>query len=307
LHPQPQTGYQPGEKPSSRICVIRYQELLMSYKTILIHLDESPTIDARIKMAAQLATTHEAHLIGLATTGVSRYFYESMSSAVSEAGIGPYLDTLREQARGRLQHFEDKVRQLGVNSFEIHLADDEAEGCLAMRARYCDLVILGQYDPDGSIPSVYADLPEYVTLNGGCPVLVIPYVGTYPLKPEHVLIAWDGGQEAAKAVRSALPFLQAAKSVEVAVFNAQHRPNNHGEEPGADIALYLARHHVKANVRQEQTEIPVGEALLSLAADLNADLLVMGCYGHSRLREILLGGVSRTILDSITLPVLMSH
>ncbi|MDY7575516.1 universal stress protein [Actimicrobium sp. CCI2.3] len=279
----------------------------MSYKTILIHLDESPNIDARINLAAQLALTHEAHLIGLATTGISRYFYESMATAASEAGIGPYMDTLRERASARLQHFEDKVRQLGVSSYEKHLADDEAEGCLALRARYCDLVILGQYDPEGSIPSVYADLPEYVTLNGGCPVLIIPYVGSYPLKPEHILIAWDGGQEAAKAVRNALPFLQAAKSVEVAVFNAQQDPANHGEEPGADIALYLARHHVKANVRQEQVEIPVGEALLSLAADLHADLLVMGCYGHSRFREVLLGGVSRTILDSITLPVLMSH
>ena len=279
----------------------------MSYKTILIHLDESPNIDARINLAAQLALTHEAHLIGLATTGISRYFYESMATAVSEVGIGPYMDTLRERASARLQHFEDKVRQLGVSSYEKHLADDEAEGCLALRARYCDLIILGQYDPEGSIPSVYADLPEYVTLNGGCPVLIIPYVGSYPLKPEHILIAWDGGQEAAKAVRNALPFLQAAKSVEVAVFNAQQEPDKHGEEPGADIALYLARHHVKANVRQEQVEIPVGEALLSLAADLHADLLVMGCYGHSRFREILLGGVSRTILDSITLPVLMSH
>jgi len=279
----------------------------MPYKTILIHLDESPTMDARIDLAAQLAITHEAHLIGLATTGVSRYFYESMSTAVSEAGIGPYLDTLRDRARGRLQHFEDKVRQLGVNSYEKHLADDEAEGCLAMRARYCDLVILGQYDPEGYIPSVYADLPEYVTLNGGCPVLIIPYVGSTPLKPEHVLIAWDGGQEAAKAVRNALPFLRAAKSVEIAVFNAQQQLSGHGEEPGADIALFLARHHVQANVRQEQVEIPIGEALLSLAADLNADLLVMGCYGHSRFREVLLGGVSRTILDSITLPVLMSH
>jgi nucleotide-binding universal stress UspA family protein len=279
----------------------------MTYKTILIHLDESPTMDARIDLAAQLAITHEAHLIGLATTGVSRYFYESMSTAVSEAGIGPYLDTLRDRARGRLQHFEDKVRQLGVNSYEKHLADDEAESCLAMRARYCDLVILGQYNPDGNIPSIYSDLPEYVTLNGGCPVLIIPYVGSTPLKPEHVLIAWDGGQEAAKAVRNALPFLQAAKSVEIAVFNAQQQLSDHGEEPGADIALFLARHHVQANVRQEQVEIPIGEALLSLAADLNADLLVMGCYGHSRFREVLLGGVSRTILDSITLPVLMSH
>ncbi|EGF30399.1 Universal stress protein [Oxalobacteraceae bacterium IMCC9480] len=279
----------------------------MSYKTILIHLDESPNIDARIDLAAQLAISHEAHLIGLATTGVSHYFYESLSTGAGDPGIGPYLETLREQARGRLQHFEDKVRRLGVSSYEKHLADDEAESCLAMRARYCDLVILGQYDPEGTIPSVYADLPEYVTLNGGCPVLIIPYAGSYPLKPDHILIAWDGGQEAAKAVRNALPFLQAAKSVEVAVFNAQQRPDNHGEEPGADIALYLTRHHVKANVRQEQTEIPVGEALLSLAADINADLLVMGCYGHSRFREVLMGGVSRTILDSITLPVLMSH
>ncbi|GAA4014605.1 universal stress protein [Actimicrobium antarcticum] len=279
----------------------------MPFKTILVHLDESPNLDSRIELAAQTAITHEAHLVGLASTGISRFFYDSVASGAGVADLGPYLDNLRGQANLRLQNFEKLADRLGVNSFEKVLADDETENALAMRARYSDLVIVGQYDPEGTIQSVYANLPEYVTLNGAAPVLVIPYTGSYPLVPQRVLIAWDGGQEATRAIRNALPLLQAAKVVEVAIFNPQERPDVHGEEPGADIALFLARHGVTANVRQERPEIPVGEALLSLAADLQSDLLVMGCYGHSRFREVLLGGVSRTILDAITLPVLMSH
>jgi nucleotide-binding universal stress UspA family protein len=91
------------------------------------------------------------------------------------------------------------------------------------------------------------------------------------------------------------------------VFNAERQVNVHGEQPGADLALYLARHGVKVDVLQETTEQDSGNALLSLAADVNADLLVMGCYVHSRFREVLLGGATRTVLESMTLPVLMSH
>ncbi|MEC5218484.1 nucleotide-binding universal stress UspA family protein [Actimicrobium sp. GrIS 1.19] len=280
----------------------------MSYKTILVHLDEAPHLDARIEFAAQLALANEAHLIGSATTGVSRYFYESLASGVVDPGIAPYLAQLRQQAEQRIAHFEQLVKRIGVPSFETRLADDEAENSIATQARYCDLVVVGQYDPDGVVSSVYADLPEHIAVHGGCPVLILPHtVRTPPAPPRQVLIAWNGAPEALRAVRDALPLLRAARVVDIAVFNADARPDVHGQEPGADLALFLARHQVKANVMQEQIEIDFGAALLSLAADRGSDLLVMGCYGHSRMRETLLGGVSRTILESMTLPVLMTH
>jgi nucleotide-binding universal stress UspA family protein len=194
-----------------------------------------------------------------------------------------------------------------VRSFEKRLTDDEPAGGISRQAHYCDLVVLGQYDPEGSSSLVYADVPEYVVMHSGCPVLLVPYSGSFHALCDRVLVAWNGSMEAISAVRGALPLLQRAKIVEVAIFNPSSRPEAYGAEPGADIALYLARHGVKVDVIQERTDGNVGEALLSLAVNLNSTLMVMGCYGTSRFREILLGGATRTMLQSMTVPVLMSH
>jgi len=122
------------------------------------------------------------------------------------------------------------------------------------------------------------------------------------------MIAWDAGRESARAVSDALPLLKRAKAVEVAVFNPERRRRDHGEQPGADVSLYLARHGVKVTVAQQSgADFEVGAQVLSRAADTAADLIVMGAYGHSRVRELVLGGVTRTILESMTVPVLMSH
>jgi nucleotide-binding universal stress UspA family protein len=279
----------------------------MSYKTLLVHVDDSKNVDARIELAAQLAMAEDAHLIGTAMTGVSRFLYESVAIDIGDPNITPYLDTLRQRAEGTLQRFENTVQRIGVGSFEKRLTDDEAAGGLSLQARYSDLVILGQYDPDGTSSSAYADVPEYVVINSGCPALIVPYAGSFDNLSDRVLIAWNESIEATRAIHHALPFLQRAKTVEVVVFNSTSAPDVYGEQPGADIALYLARHNIKVEVMQEKTEVDTGNALLSLAANLNSNLLVMGCYGHTRLREILLGGATRTILQSMTIPVLMSH
>lgn len=279
----------------------------MSYKTLLLHVDDAKNVNARIELAAQLAMTEDAHLIGTAMTGVSHFLYNSVAIDLSDPGIIPYLDTLKQRANGTLQKFEANVQRIGVRSYEARLTDDEAAGGLSLQARYSDLVILGQYDPDGTSSSVYANLPEYVVFNSGCPALVVPYAGTFDNLTDRVLIAWNESMEATRAIRHAIPLLQRAKTVEVAIFNSTTAPEVYGEQPGADIALYLARHNIKVDILQEKTEIDIGNALLSLAANLNSNLLVMGCYGHTRLREILLGGATRTILQSMTIPVFMSH
>jgi len=122
------------------------------------------------------------------------------------------------------------------------------------------------------------------------------------------MVAWDGGREAARAVSDALPFLRRAQSVEVAVFDPERAAQRHGEQPGADIGLALARHGVKVQVaRQSGAGFDVGAQILSRAADTSADLIVMGGYGHARVRELVLGGVTRTLLEAMTVPVLMSH
>lgn len=279
----------------------------MSYKTILVHVDDAKNAPARIALAAQLALNEDAHLIGTALTGVSRFLYEAVAVNPDDPGMVPYLDVLKKRAADTLTKFDEIVNRAGVNSFEKRLTDDDAAGGISLQARYADLVVLGQFDTEATSVTNYAEVPEYVVMNGGTPTLVVPYAGSFDNIGERVLIAWNASMESIRAVRGALPLLRRAKIVEVAIFNPASRPDAYGAEPGADIALYLSRHGVKVDVMQEKTDADAGEALLSLAANLNSSLMVMGCYGTSRFREILLGGATRTVLQSMTIPVLMSH
>lgn len=286
----------------------------MSYKTILVHVDESAHAEQRIRIAAMIAVQQGAHLVGGATTGVSPYVYRSgpMAQATDKTTpLGYHLAVLREHARGALNVFEAQLGKLEVPSFESALIDDEAGAGISLRARYSDLVVIGQFDPDERSPVVMSDFPEYVLMNAGRPVLMVPYSGRFDSVGRRVLVAWDGGISAARAVTHAIPMLRQAEIVELVVYNAEPaskaKGNPHGDVPGADIALFLARHGIKVDVIQQQTEINVGDAILSLAADLGSDLMVMGGYGHPRFQEILLGGVTRTVISSMTVPVLMSN
>jgi nucleotide-binding universal stress UspA family protein len=284
----------------------------MTYKTILVHLDNSRHTDDRVRIAVSLALREDnAHLIGAAMTGISQYIRDSVTAAPEGLGVLPYVNdqimTLRQQAAAVLDKFEAAVKRADVTSFEKRLIEDESFGGISLQARYCDLIVLGQADPDDPASTQMADLPEYVAMTGGRPVLLLPYALRYESVGENVMIAWDASLEATRAVHHALPILKRAGKVKVVVFNADTSPNAHGEEPGADIALYLARHGVNVEVSQESAKIDIGNALLSLCADEHADLLVMGCYGHTRFHELLLGGVSRTILQTMTIPVFIAH
>ena len=183
----------------------------------------------------------------------------------------------------------------------------EVADALATNPRYADLVILGQLDPDDPVTGPRY-LPEQVILGCGRPALVIPYIGAAASIGERVVIAWDASREAARAVNDALPLLERARAVRVVTINPRQGPFGHGEEPAPDIGLHLARHDIKTEVeRVVSRDIDVANTILSQLANEGADLLVMGAYGHSRLREYVLGGVTRTILAEMTVPVLMSH
>jgi nucleotide-binding universal stress UspA family protein len=215
------------------------------------------------------------------------------------------LDQITRNSEQALQRFDALASAVDVSHAQRY-SDDQAEVGLVLQARYADLVVLGQTDPDTSGLSILRQLPEHLALHGGRPVLVVPFAGTFTHLDRHALVAWDGSRAATRAVTDALPLLRRSARVTLAVFNPDH---TRGEEPGADIALYLARHGVRVEVLRQTTApgVDVGNALLSLAADTGADLLVMGAYGHQRWREIVLGGVTRRVLQTMTLPVLMSH
>ncbi|MET3116361.1 nucleotide-binding universal stress UspA family protein [Undibacterium sp. GrIS 1.8] len=279
----------------------------MSYKTILVHVDQSRNAAERIRIATNIAIQENAHLVGVAMTGISRWIYANSSPLFIDPGMVINLDLLRDNARVALHEFESIVKSLGYTSYETLVIDDEAATGINMQARYCDLVIIGQTDLSAPSPTVMPDFPESVLLNCGRPVLIVPYTGHFKTVGQRAIIAWDASTQAARAVTAAIPLLSRAKIAEIVVFNPERDGARHGEQPGADIALYVARHGVKVNVSKYEVPTDIGNALLSQAADTGSDLLVMGGYGHSRFREILLGGATKTVLATMTLPVLMSH
>lgn len=282
----------------------------MSYKTILVHVDKSKHSAERVKLAAAIALNEDAHLIGAAPTGVSRYIYQAGmlgDGAGFTAHLEAHMEVLRQQGKEALQEFEKTVQRMGVNSFESHLVDDEAGAGVSLQAHYSDLVVIGQTDLEDPSPATLPDFPEYVVINSGRPVMIVPYAGQFDTVGKRVLVAWDASTSATRAVTAAIPLLKRADIVEVLVFNADDQGDAHGEQPGADIALYLARHNIRVNVVRQKSKIDIGNALLSAATDFASDLIVMGGYGHSRLREFVLGGATRGMLASMTVPTLMSH
>ena len=279
----------------------------MAYKDLLVHVDDTRSCAARLQAAVDLAAAHEAHLTGV-------YIIAHPSPAVFATDhvppevLGSMQQRARERAEAALARFAEVAGRNQI-SFETRIDRvlyTEVVDALATNARYADLAIVGQADPDDPEGPRY--LPEGVTLGSGRPSLVIPYIGPAPTLGQRVTVAWNAGREAARAVNDALPILTRAQAVDVVTVNPSEAPFRHGEEPGADIALHLARHGVKVEVQRIDTrDLDVANAILSHFADRGSDLLVMGAYGHSRLRELVLGGVTRTILHDMTVPVFMAH
>jgi nucleotide-binding universal stress UspA family protein len=276
----------------------------MPYKTILVHVDSGKRAPVRVDIACRLAKLSDAHLIGLhAVTVVPMPGYATLEGG---AQIREYHDRMVREAAARAgEIFQQAVAANGVAKSEWRVSTGDAARVVPLHGRYADVIVLGQpSENDGS--GVEADFPERVLLEAGRPVLLIPYAGDFPSVGTKVLVAWNASREATRALTDSIPVLREAAEVHVIAFNPKGAP--HGEVPGADIGLYLARHGIKVNVSQQTAEdVDVGNQLLSRAADLDIDLIVMGAYGRSRMSELILGGVTRTILKSMTVPVMMSH
>lgn len=277
----------------------------MTYKTIALWLDarRSAPTDAAIRMAQAFG----AHLTALNHVDVIR-LSPFIRAHLGEELVRQQLRRAEDDATAAAAGFEAIARREGLGGVEVRrLVGDSVQG-LAISARYADLIVLGQVDAENTDGPEQRDFPDHAILAAGRPLLMIPYAGTFNTIGEHVVVAWSATRESTRAVTDALPLLQRAKKVTVIIGDARPGAGGHGASPGADIALYLARQGVTVEVSLEQTAgIDVGSLLLSRIADLDADLLVMGAYGHSRMRELVLGGVTRTILRQMTVPVLMSH
>lgn len=279
----------------------------MDYKNILVHVDRSRHAAARIHFAAALARTHGAHLIGAAMTGLPRYVFPEGAWPIPRTLAASCFEPLYDSARQALAQFADITATYDIGC-EARLITDQDADALVLLARFADLVVITQDDPDEALPGQVTRLPEYVALHATTPVLLVPLDGTAPVAGRHILVAWNGSSASARAVHAALPLLRRAHTVHVATLRA---PTDADEQDSAaeqaQLAASLGRHGVQAQLCVREHDADAGHALLALVGELGCDLVVMGCYGHARFREMLLGGTSRTMLRAATVPLLMLH
>ena len=195
-----------------------------------------------------------------------------------------------------------------MRACEARVVVDEVADAMVQHGRYSDLVVVGQSSREVGFEGVAFDLPQQVLLHGGVPVLIVPCHGAFADVGRRVLVAWKDTREAARALRDALPILKRSERVVLLELGEARRKPIAVELANA-TATWLAGHGVAAERRTETgaIEVGLGDELLSRAADLGADLIVMGGYGHGRAREWALGGVTRHLLDHMTVPTLMSH
>lgn len=279
------------------------------YKTIVVHVDGSPEQEARMRAAALLARDDGAHVVGSAATGISWLDFALLAGSMAAPMPPADFDGLRHTASLRLEAFSAQAARLGIASVETRLIEDVPQYGLLMQSRYADLVILGQDQDDAApgLPARVRRLPEHIAVHGARPVLVVPpgYRGQ-PI-PGTLVAGWDGSRQALRALTAALPLLARADAVKLALVNPDALSDLHGEQPGADVALWLARHGVRVEVVLERTASTAGHALAALARDSGAGLMVCGAYGHSRYREWMLGGVTRELLARAPVPLLIAH
>lgn len=281
----------------------------MSFKDILVIVDNTKACGARLDVAIALAQEHGAHLTGLFVRTVPHVPQFVMSQ------LGPEVAEVqkryaREAAEAAHKAFDAKTAAAGIGVEWREVSGPLVDQCL-LHAKYADLVVAGQRDgDDDSSQEGQDELLDHLVLEAGRPVLLVPYAGTFKVVGQRVMVAWNATREAARALNDALPLLKKAKEVHVVAVNPRggNGRDGHGDVPSADIALHLARHGVKAEAEAiEAKNMGAGEALLSRAMDESVDMIVMGAYGRSRLRELVLGGATRHMLRHMTVPVLMSH
>jgi len=279
----------------------------MTYRSLLVFLDHGPLCRVRTEVAMRLAKTLDCHLVGLAPTGV----IDVPAAAESAAQLAEFAalawDTLRDQAKETAQRFRDACHAAGIKSFETVVDEADKAPSLVRHAHCSDLTLLTQADPTSPSHRLVQDVVEQVVLYSARPTLILPHAGRFDTIGSNVMVAWDDSREATRALTDALPLLRLAKRVEVVGWNEARSDDVALRQRLDALQQWLTWQGVPAEVRIETTNMGIAEAMLSRATDLKANLIVMGAYGHSRWAERVLGGATRGLLASMTVPVLMSH
>jgi len=273
---------------------------------IAIHLSSDSACARRIDVGLRLAKEHDAVAVGVYPTDMPGHYYDE--------SIVP--QDVRNVLRGRRSDLQEAIRKqfleqaeaLGAKA-EWRAPRGEADEALALHARYCDLLVMSKAERVDSVASLVPNLPESVVMAAGRPVLMIPTSGNISSIGERVLYCWDQRREAARAFTDATPFLERCKELVVLEVDRDERLIRNSDLQDDDFTNYCVslgyprpKHLIKKN-----EGLGVGNVILNTASDSGSDLIVMGAYGHSRMRQWVMGGASRTLLSSMTVPVLLAH
>jgi nucleotide-binding universal stress UspA family protein len=281
----------------------------MALKNIGVFVDATPEGQKRVDYAATLAHQCGAHLAGIHVVSAARPEHRSDYYVIGEKAIRASLawekaadEAVTINVRRRFEAISAK-RDLSAEFRVIRRGGPDED--LILGSLHSDLVVIGQRELH-ELPGYLS--PERLLLASGAPILVVPSGWKSGPIGKKILVGWNASREARRAVADALPFLVAAASVTLLVVDSDKRAGRHGEEPGADIALYIARHGAHIEVEQVSSRgSPVADIILSYAADHGMDLIVIGAYSHARSVEVVFGGVTRTLLKQSPIPVLMSR
>ena len=277
----------------------------MTIRDIQVHVDNDTACSKRVKVAADLATTVNAHLTGV---HIRRSFPFPAYSMVPTSGdvLEVYHEILEDHESKARTVFDETIGQDNtktswrslIGSLSYHLANE---------ARYADLLVLSQPDPSDTL-SLNDGITDEIIMSAGRPCLLVPHQGSSDSFGDSPLIAWDGSREASRAVHDALSLLEKAGKATVIIVEPERADPNFGDLPGTVISEHLARHDVNVKVEVSRGGLQnTGDTILTYVDAYGHDLIVMGAYGHSRWREIVLGGATRKILTDMKVPVLMSH
>ncbi|MGY6270436.1 universal stress protein [Achromobacter denitrificans] len=277
------------------------------FRRIAVHLDHGTDALRRTGFSLLLAKAHDAHLTGIFASYIAPgYFYDEAGLWVRSMDMARQVD---EKGRSAAQTaFIEAAREAGVSASWRQGEGAPAE-CVAKHARCSDVLVVSQENVDDLDAASGNDFVVQVLMSAGRPVIVLPAAGTFRSVGAHVLYCWDRGREAARAIADAAPLLRNANALTVLTLDEGWDKKSGQEAPFEDLAAYCACHgfpQPRHEVRGTR-DTDVGDAILSAAADAGADLIVMGAYGHSRMRQWVMGGATRSLLAAMTMPVLLSH
>jgi nucleotide-binding universal stress UspA family protein len=297
-----------GEKAGKRnhMHMARLNKEAFMYRRISVHLDHGFDCKRRIEAALALAKRHKAELVGIYANAAPPQYYYGESVLMSRSlGI---IKELQAQSRDAVETaFLEAAAEADVPAF-MRAGTSSPSETVALLGRTTDLIVVSQENREDVEAAHEIEFVEQTLLTAGRPVLAIPSSGEFPVIGDRVLCCWDGSREAARALADAAPILRLASHMTVLSMNEGAASPKH-EAPFEDLATYCVAQGMPApeHVRRDIKGVGVGSTILNAAADHSADLIVMGAYGHSKLRQWALGGATASILKSMTVPVMFSH